>query len=355
MPPADILDSLRKGCVIPASPLALDDGGDFSERHQRAVYRYYSAAGAGGIAVGVHTTQFEIREPDVNLFGKVLSVAADEMNKLDRGRKNALIRVAGVCGRTSQAVGEAKLAGELGYHAGLLSLAALSNAADEEIIRHCGEVARHIPLIGFYLQPAVGGRLLSHGFWREFVRIPNVVAIKVAPFNRYQTIDVVRAIALEGREKEITLYTGNDDSIIADLITPFDVMGCSGPVTLRFRGGLLGQWSVWTRSMVTLLDDIHQTIESGGREAMEALLARNVQLTDANAVVFDAANGFRGCIPGINEVLRRQGLLPSRRCLDKTLDLSPGQGDELDRVGKEYPWLVDDDFVAENLGEWLSS
>ncbi|MCC5877256.1 MAG: dihydrodipicolinate synthase family protein [Candidatus Sumerlaeia bacterium] len=354
MPPVNILDALRRGCVIPASPLALDGRGAFDERYQRAVYRYYSAAGAGGIAVGVHTTQFEIRDAEINLFDRVLGFASEVMDDLDSGRETPLIRIAGVCGQTVQAVGEAGLAAKLGYHAGLLSLAGHDSHDEKTLIKHCRLVAEKIPLVGFYLQPAVGGRFLSHAFWRDFVRIPNVVAIKVAPFNRYQTLDVVRAIAMEGKENDIALYTGNDDSIIADLMIPYQVQGKNGRVTLRFCGGLLGQWSVWTSSMVALLRDIHRVVKVGSGDEVRALLVKNGELTDANAAVFDAANAFSGCIPGINEILRRQGLLPSRRCLDVALELSPGQAEELDRVRGEYPWLVDDDFVATHLEEWLS-
>lgn len=354
MPSIEILDIIRRGCVIPASPLALDRRGAFDEKYQRAVYRYYSDAGSGGIAVGVHTTQFEIRDAEINLFDRVLSFASEVMDDLDRDRERPLVRIAGVCGKTVQAMGEAELAARLGYHAGLLSLAGQNEHDEKTLIRHCRQIAEKIPLVGFYLQPAVGGRVLSHGFWREFVRIPNVVAIKVAPFNRYQTIDVVRAIAMEGRENDIALYTGNDDSIIADLLTPFQVQGKNGRVTLRFCGGLLGQWSVWTSTMVTLLHDIHRVAKVGTGDEVRALLARNIELTDANAAVFDAANDFAGCIPGINETLRRQGLLPSRRCLDMSLELSPGQGAEIDRVQRDYPWLADDQFVAGNLEKWLS-
>lgn len=352
LPDPEVLDLLRRGVVIPASPLALDSNACLDERRQRAVYRYYAAAGAGGIAVGVHTTQFEIREPGIALFEPLLRLASEELRRLSHHHAHPLIKIAGVCGPTRQAVAEAELAAQLGFDAALLSLAALRDATEEQLLAHCRAVAGAIPLIGFYLQPAVGGRALPHSFWRRFVEIENVVAIKIAPFNRYQTLDVVRAVALAGRENDVTLYTGNDDNIIADLLTPYTVSTPRGVVTLRIRGGLLGQWSVWTHTFVRMLEQLHRIIEAGG-DVPELWMRRNAELTDANAVVFDAANGFAGCIPGINEVLRRQGLLGSARCLDPALCLSPGQAAELDRIAREYPWLADDDFIARHREEWL--
>jgi dihydrodipicolinate synthase/N-acetylneuraminate lyase len=319
--------ALREGVVIPAHPLALTAERKLDERRQAALTRYYCDAGAGGVAVGVHTTQFAIR--GAGLYRPVLELAAAAAS----GRP--VLKVAGICGKTAQAVSEAVLARETGYDLGLLSLAALKDAADAELLEHCRAVGAEIPLFGFYLQPAVGGRPLSYDFWRRFCEIEAVVAIKVAPFNRYQTLDVVRAVAESGRAGEIALYTGNDDNIIPDLLT-------------HFRGGLLGQWAVWTRRAVELLERIHH------RCGIAELLAESAPLTDANAALFDARNGFDGCIAGLHEILRRQGLLAGRWCLDPAEDLSPGQMAEIDRVTAAYPQLNDDEFVRQNLDRWLS-
>ncbi|MGA2064663.1 MAG: dihydrodipicolinate synthase family protein [Thermoguttaceae bacterium] len=348
-------DSLRRrlgrGCVIPASPMALDRSLRFDERRQRALCRYYAAAGAGGVAVGVHTTQFAIRDPKIGLLEPVLALVADELNALAGGREH-LLRIAGICGPTRQATAEAALACGLRYHAGLLSLAALRDADDDALLAHCRAVAEVLPIVGFYLQPAVGGRILSYAFWRRFVEIEAVVAIKIAAFNRYHTLDVVRAVAQSGRE-DIALYTGNDDHIVLDLLTPyrFDVDGRA--VERRIVGGLLGQWAVWTRRAVEMLDECHAVAETGGA-VPRRLLQLGEELTDANAAIFDAANGFAGCIPGIHEVLRRQGLLQGTWCLDPYETLSPGQHAEIDRVCRAYPHLADDDFVARHREEWLA-
>jgi dihydrodipicolinate synthase/N-acetylneuraminate lyase len=347
---AELRQALGQGLVIPAHPLALDANGRFDERHQRALTRYYAASGAGGLAVGVHTTQFAIREPRIGLFDPVLAVAREEMDRADRHRESPLIRIGGICGGTAQAVAEADLLGRHGYHAGLLSLAAMRHATDADLIAHCREVAARLPLIGFYLQPSVGGRPLSYSFWRQFVDIPAVVAIKIAPFNRYQTLDVVRALADSGRE-DIALYTGNDDAIVTDLITPFRFDTERGRIERRIVGGLLGHWAVWTRGAVTLLDACHAAVRDG--HVPLALLRAAAEVTDANSAFFDAAHGFAGCIAGINDVLRRQGLLSSARCLDPHDTLSAGQAAEIERVSRAYPHLSDDEFVAANLGVWL--
>lgn len=342
---SDVRRHLFEGQAIPALPLALDRRRRWSERRQRAVLRYYIDAGAGGIAVGVHSTQFEIRDPRHGLYEPVLALASETVAASGRPER-AFLKVAGICGRTPQALREAGLAQRHGYHAGLLSLTAWRAASETAIVRHCACVAERMPLIGFYLQPAVGGRTLSYRFWREFADIPNVVAIKMAPFNRYQTLDVVRAVIDSGRS-DVALYTGNDDNIIVDLLTPF------GTASKRryIVGGLLGQWGVWTRKAVGLLAEIKRA--RGGRTLSRDWLARNAALTDANAAVFDAANGFAGCLPGIHEVLRRQGIFETTACLDPHEQLSRGQAEELDRVARAYPWLVDDDFVASNLDRWL--
>lgn len=334
---------LAQGLVIPAHPLALTAERKLDERRQRALSRYYTAGGAGGLAVGVHTTQFAIRDRGVGLFRPVLELAAETAREADEHP----VLVAGITSPTPDAVAQAETAAELGYDAGLLSLAALPDADDEELVRHCRAVAAVIPLFGFYLQPAAGGRVLSLEFWRGFVEIEDVVAIKVAPFNRYQTLDVVRAVLEAGREHEIALYTGNDDTILVDLLTEYRIDGRSA----SFVGGLLGQWAVGTRRAVRLLDDVKRW-RSEEQIPLEATTLA-VELTDTNAALFDAANGYAGCIAGIHEILRRQGLLAGRWCLDPDEDLSLGQLEEIDRVHAAYPHLHDDDFVAEHLDEWI--
>lgn len=331
-------EQLLSGLVIPAHPLALNSQRKLDERRQRALTRYYLAAGAGGIAVGVHTTQFAIRK--CGLLKPVLSIAAEE----SRANRD-IVKIAGVCGQYKQAMAEAELAADLGYDAALLSLADLKDESIPQLLDHARAVASVIPVVGFYLQPAVGGRLLTYEFWRQFTEIENVVAVKIAPFNRYQTIDVVRAIADSGRANKIAIYTGNDDHILLDLLTEFDFG--SGPI--RFAGGLLGHWAVWTKTAVAHLALTRQHQNAVPTE----LLTLADQVTDANAALFDPAHEFRGCIPGIHEVLRRQGLLEGRWCLDPDEELSPGQSAEIDRVCRLYPHLQDDDFVKEHLDEWL--
>ncbi len=335
-------DKLREGVVIPAHPLALTSERKFDERRQRALTRYYLAAGAGGVAIGVHTTQFAIRDPKIGLFRPVLELAMEELRGKD------VIKVAGVCGDTSQAVREAELAASLGYDAALASLGALSECPVADLVSHVRAVGSVMPVFGFYLQPAVGGRVLPYEFWRACAGIDNVVAVKIAPFNRYQTLDVVRAVAESGRASEIALYTGNDDNILVDLLCWFDFGGCP----LRIRGGLLGQWAVWTRRAVETLERI-QAIARNRDPVPPELLTLAVQVTDANAAIFDVVNGFHGCIAGIHEVLRRQGFLAGCWCLDCAEGLSPGQSEEIDRVHRAYPHLNDDDFVREHLDDWL--
>jgi dihydrodipicolinate synthase/N-acetylneuraminate lyase len=331
MAPFDWRARLKEGAVIPAHPLALTAGRKLDERRQRALTRYYLAAGAGGIAVGVHTTQFAIREH--GLYQPVLALAAEEA----RGRD--VVQVAGICGPLPQALDEARCAARLGYHGGLLSFAALPHATNDQLIEHAAAVGEILPLFGFYLQPAVGGRLLDRAFWRRFAGLESVVAIKVAPFHRYQTLDVFNGVADSGRADEIALYTGNDDHIVLDLASSFR--------GLRFVGGLLGQWAVWTRRAV----EMHCAIRSDPDRPEWHTLSD--ELTDANAAIFDAANGFRGCIAGIHEVLRGQGLLEGLWCLDPKEGLSPGQAEEIARVRVAYPHLLDDDFVAQHRDAWL--
>ncbi len=349
--PEEILKALHKGVVIPALPLALDKHRKLDERRQRALIRYYLDAGSGGVAVAVHTTQFEIRLPEINLYEPVLSIAREEFDRFVERTHKPIIRIAGIIGQTMQATKEASLAVSHGYHAALLSLAAFPEASNQTILKHCRTVADIIPVIGFYLQPAVGGRVLDVDFWREFSQIENVIAIKMAPFNRYQTLDVVRGVIESGRADEIALYTGNDDNILVDLISEFSLPAGSKVITKRIVGGLLGHWAVWTRSAVTLLDDIQNRNLRGD---IQQQLSLGMQITDSNAAFFDAANHFKGCIVGLHEVLRRQALMDGLWTLNKDEVLSPGQKEEIDRVYEAYPELNDDDFVAENLHRWLS-
>lgn len=408
---------LGEGLAIPACPLALNAQRRFDERRQRALIRYYLAAGVGGLAVGVHTTQFAIRDPKVGLFRPVLELAAEELSRfcpeptgtksssspfsssssISQGDSRTRTRtrtkskscvsgqtmgIAGICGPTKQAIAEATLAHELGFHAGLLSLGALRDASEDELLAHCRAVAEIIPLFGFYLQPAVGGRVLPFSFWRRFAEIPNVVAIKIAPFNRYQSLEVVRAVAEAGRD-DIALYTGNDDNLVLDLLTPFRFrVGDNTPVALsplqtsplsdptrgegggggrgrnrmverRIVGGLLGHWAVWTKRAVELHAECRRLAVSGEPIPLE-LLRRAGEVTDCNAAFFDAANNFAGCIPGLHEILRRQGLLEGLWCLDPTETLSPSQREEIDRVCRAYPHLSDDEFVAQHRDHWLA-
>jgi dihydrodipicolinate synthase/N-acetylneuraminate lyase len=342
----ELAEALQEGLVIPAHPLALTPERGLDERRQVALSRYYCAAGAGGLAVGVHTTQFAIRT--AGLYEPVLALASETLAAHERSTGRRLVRVAGAIGPTAQAVAEAETARRLGYETVLLSLAAHRDATTAEVLKHCRRVAEVLPLFGFYLQTAVGGRVLDREFWRGFLEIENVVAIKVAPFDRYRTLDVVRALAESGRANEVALYTGNDDAIVADLLSEFE----SGASRVVFVGGLLGQWATGTRRAVGMLEAVKRCRREGGKGALE-LLALGQRLTDMNAAFFDVRGGFAGCIAGIGEVLRRQGLLRSCVCLDPGEDLSPGQAQEIERVVHAYPELTDDAFVSAHLDEWL--
>jgi hypothetical protein len=345
--PPGCLAALRDGGVFPAHPLALDARREFDPIRQRALSRYYLDAGVSGLAVGVHTTQFAIRE--AGLYEPVLRSAAETAAEwTDR----PLLLIAGLVGRTEQALREADVARGLGYHAGLLSLAAMAGASEDELIAHCAAVAAEIPVVGFYLQPAVGGIVLPASFWRRFAAIDNVIAIKIAPFDRYRTLDVVRGVVEAGAEDRITLLTGNDDHIVADLLTPFRFRRGDAAVTARISGGLLGHWCVWTRRAVELVARIRRSLAEGAIDP--GLLALDGAVTDCNGALFDVANDFKGCIAGVHEVLRRQGLLAGTWCLDPDESLSPGQAAEIDRVYAAYPELNDDTFVAANLARWLA-
>jgi len=345
----DLRSHLARGQVIPAHPLALTATRKLDERHQRALTRYYVAAGAGGIAVGVHTTQFRIRDPAHDLLAPVLALAAETATESLRSDPRPFARIAGVVGDTKQALAEARLAHDLGYDAALIGLGELRDASERQLIEHCRAVGEVLPLFGFYLQPAVGGRVLRYEFWRDFVEIPQVIAIKIAPFNRYQTLDVLRAVADSGRT-DVSLYTGNDDQIVIDLLTPFPSLGESDRAP-RIAGGLLGQWAVWTWRAVEMLEEIRAARDSASIDA--AWLARGAALTDANGALFDVRHAFAGCIAGLHEILRRQRLLEGIWCLDPNEGLSPGQLEEIDRVLRAHPELTDDEFVRANVDTWL--
>lgn len=347
--PAAVADLLARGTVIPAHPLALDADRRFDRRRQRALTRYYVDAGVGGLAVGVHTTQFAIREQ--GLYETVLRCAMEDQRAWT---ERPMVMVAGLAGDTPQALAEARTAVGLGYHAGLLSLAALAGRSEDELIAHCQAVAQEIPLIGFFLQTVVGGPVLSSDFWRRFALMPNALAIKVAPFNRYRSLDVVRGVVDARAEDRVFLYTGNDDHIVLDLSLPFVAMRDGQAVTVRFRGGLLGHWSVWTASAVQLLARIQQALASNPDGVGNDLLALDARVTDCNAAFFDVKNNFHGCIAGCHEVLRRQGLLEGIWCLDPAEGLGPGQAAEIDRVCQQHAELSDDAFVRAHLARWLA-
>jgi hypothetical protein len=341
--PSEIVALLRRGTVIPAHPLALDGSRRLDRRRQRALTRYYLDAGSGGLAVGVHATQFAIRE--AGLYEPVLKIAAEEVRR-------PVVMIAGLAGRTSPAKKEAQIARALGYHCGMLSLGAMKGASGDELIEHCTAVAAEIPLVGFYLQAAVGGIALPEPFWRRFAAIDNVVAIKIAPFDRYRTLDVVKGVVAARAEERVTLYTGNDDHIVLDLAVPFSIKRDSQEVRVRIRGGLLGHWSVWTKTAVELFGKIEAAIRDNRVD--QNLLALDSRITDCNSAFFDVAHNFAGCIPGCHEVLRRQGLLEGTWCLDPNETLSPGQSEEIDRVYRDHGDLADDAFVRANLERWLS-
>ena len=346
------LKKLHEGTVIPANPLALDENRKFDEKRQRAVCRYYLDSGVGGLAVAVHTTQFEIRDPEYNLLEPVLRVAKDEAAKYEEATGKVIVMVAGACGPKEQAVKEALLAKSLGYDAVLLSPGGLNHLSEEELIERTRAVAEVMPVIGFYLQTAVGGRHFTYDYWTKIAEIPGVVAIKAAPFNRYYTYDVVRAVAMSSRRDEITLYTGNDDNIVLDLITTYRFEIDGKTYEKGFIGGLLGHWSVWTKKAVELFEKCKAV--RGMSEIPAEILTLAAEVTDTNAVFFDTANDFKGCIAGLHEVLRRQGIFKGTWCLNPDEKMSQGQAEEIDRIYKAYPHLNDDEFIKANLDRWLA-
>ena len=352
LPSQNIRSALQSGLVIPAHPLALDENRHLDERRQIALTRYYHAAGAGGLAVGVHSTQFEIRDPKYGLYEQVLKLAAEEIAVLDERTGRTTVKIAGITGPTEQAVQEASWAYQNGYDLGLLSLSAQHGQSIETMLQHCRRIARGIPLMGFYLQPAVGGVILPYSFWQQFTTIPNLVGIKVAPFDRYQTLDVIRAVAESDRREEIALYTGNDDHILYDLLSRYSIQTASGPTEIQFKGGLLGHWACWTRRAVEIFARCQRMQKTDPIPADLLILA--AEITDCNAAFFDAANQFKGVLSGIHEVLRRQGLMANNYCLNPSERLSAGQSEEIDRVYAAYPHLNDDDYVHEHLHEWLN-
>jgi hypothetical protein len=343
---------LHKGTVIPAHPLALQANRTLDEFRQRRLTRYYMSAGAGGVAVGVHTTQFEIRDPKINLYETVLRLAAEEVTAAFL--KRPFIKVAGICGPVEQALIEASVAVKYGYDMGLLSMGGLKDLSEEAILERTRQVADILPVFGFYLQPSVGGRIFSYDFWRAFADVPNVKAIKVAAFNRYQTLDVVRAVCASERKNDIALYTGNDDNIVTDLVTTYQFTINGQKVEKEFVGGLLGHWAVWTAKAVALLNEVKHC-KANNHDGLSKLLMKNIEVTDMNAAIFDPAHAFHGCIPGIHEILRRQGLLAGRWCLNEQEELSAGQMEEIDRVFRAYPHLVDDSFVSGFLSSQKAS
>lgn len=347
--PQELKAHLMQGTVIPAHPLALNEDRTLDEHHQRLLTQYYMSSGAGGIAIAVHSTQFEIRDPEVNLFEKVIELASEEIAKANLNKP--FLKVCGICGPTEQAVNEAKLAVKHGYHMGLLSMGGLKGWTEEAILERVRQVAQVIPVFGFYLQPSVGGRIFSYDFWSKFVEIENVEAIKCASFNRYQTLDVMRALANSSRKNEVAMYTGNDDNIVNDLLTTYRFPTADGQTEITFRGGLLGHWAVWTKKAVELLEKIKQHKLKPNAAVADELLSHNVAVTDSNAALFDPSHDFHGCISGIHEVLRRQGLLKGIWCISPKETLSPGQIEEIDRIYQDYPQLHDDEFVKAFLKE----
>lgn len=353
LPEKRVLQALREGLFIPAHPLVLRKDKTIDEKRQAALTRYYISAGAGGIAIGVHTTQFRVHDPKLNLYRQLLELTIDVVKDSERRTGRRIVRIAGIAGGTEQAVSEARLAWSLGYDAGMVELASLRGSSWERMLEHVKAVSREIPVVGFYMQTAIGGLRLPYFFWRRlFEEVENVVAVKIAPFNRYDTLEVLRALVDSEREDEVAMYTGNDDSIVFDLLTTFTFRRRGEPVRVRIVGGLLGHWAFWTATSVRLFLTVKRYASSGECIPPE-LLTIAAQVTDVNAAVFDAANGFKGCIPGIHEMLRRSGLIDEVVLLDPEERLSPGQLEEIDRVCRDYPHFNDGNFVAAHLSDWI--
>lgn len=344
------LNKIKEGTVIPATPLSLDNNRKFNEKGQRVLMRYFLNAGVGAIATAVHTTQFEIRQPEHNLYEPVLRLVSDEIDKFEKENNTVIAKVAGVCGPIEQAVKEAELAKSIGFDAVLLSPGGLNHMPESYMVERTKAVAAIMPVIGFYLQTAVGGRVFTYDYWEQVCATPNVIAIKCASFNRYTTLDVVRAVAMSDRCDEITLYTGNDDNIVIDLLTKFKFEKDGKTIVKTFEGGLLGHWSNWTQKAVEIFE---KTKEAKKHDCVpEELLTLAAEVTDCNSAFFDTAHNFAGCIAGVHEVLHRQGLMENIYCLNPAETLSPGQKEEIDRVYKMYPHLNDDDFVKAHIEEW---
>ena len=341
---------LNKGTVIPAIPLALDENRNFDEKRQRLLVRYYLNAGVGGIAIAVHTTQFEIRLPEINLFHKVVRTVLNEIELFEANNNKMIVKIVGACGKVNQAVAEARFAAELNADAVLLSPGGLTDLSEAEMIERTKIVSEILPVIGFYLQPAVGGRIFSVDYWKRLADIKGVAAIKCAPFDRYRTLELIRGVAMSDRCDEVALYTGNDDNILVDLLTKYEVNIYGKKIEKRFVGGLLGHWAVWTKTVVDLFEKIQEY--KNDTAIPSELLTLAAKITDANAAFFDAANGYAGCIPGIHEVLRRQGIFEGIWCINPDETLSPGQAEEITRVYNAYPELNDDAFVKANLKKW---
>lgn len=344
------LNILKKGTVIPATPLALDENRNFDAETQRLLMKYYLNCGVGGIATAVHTTQFEIREPEIGLFEPILKIVSEEIDKFEKENNTVIVKVAGVCGKSEQAVKEAELAKKYGYDSVLLSPGGLNDMSEDYMVERTKAVAEIMPVIGFYLQTACGGRQFSYNYWERICEIPNVIAIKCASFNRYTTLDVVRAAALSERCDDITLYTGNDDNIVIDLLTKYKFGKDGKRVVKGFDGGLLGHWSVWTKKAVEIFEKVQK--EKNKASISPELLTLAAEVTDTNSAFFDTAHNFSGCIAGLHEILRRQGLMKNIYCLNPEETLSEGQLDELNRVCDMYPHLNDNDFIKENIEEW---
>lgn len=345
------LSLLKEGIVIPATPLAITKERTFDSKTQRLLMRYYLACGVGGIATAVHSTQFAIRNPENNLFEPVIRLVSEEIDAYEEKTGSCLVKICGACGPVEQAVLEAQLAKSLGYDAVLLSPGGLNHLGEDEMVQRTKEVAKVLPVVGFYLQNAVGGRVFSYEYWEKLAEIPNLIAIKCASFNRYTTLEVMRAVASSSRSSKITMYTGNDDNIVSDLLTVYEFSTPNGLVRKGFDGGLLGHWCVWAKSAVELLNAVKEAKKT--KNIPSELLSVGAAVTDMNAAVFDPKNNFAGCIPGIHEVLRRQGLFQNIVCLDREEVLSDGQMEELDRVIAAYPNLVDDMFIQKNLASWM--